>query len=275
MSFSSEEERAYGAREFFNELAQGACKGGSIAALGLFGAAYFVVLSFGAIMWIGLAASPWLMDPVKFGAHWGIDPKAWLWLGSAIAWGSFAATGKKIAVLAKPHARRIRPGGSWAASALMHWLVWLDAALLLGREPPDCLGGPGWVAKDGAGLGRLAWSMCRGWARVPARAMAICWGLVLISAMPLGLHLAMAVWVPAAVVSILMPGGPAIGLMERVKLVALDLAKEGSAEWAQAEREEIDEEIERAMRERMARLAKKGRQYDSEPAMERKNPKRL
>lgn len=253
------EEKSNPWRLWLAQCAAASCRGLSMGMLGLYGALYFVMLSFGAIVWMGLAWSPLLVDGARHAQHAVMGSSWGLMLGSTAAWLFFAWMGWRISLLAKGNRRRIRPGGSWLAWALMQWLVMLDASLKVSREPPGCMAAGGWVASNGSGLGRLAANMVRGWMALPARSMAICWVLVMVALMPLVVHLAMVIWMPAAIISILMPKGPGIGLMERVRLVALDLAKEGTQDWALAEREEIIETIDKAKREREERMRRKGK----------------
>jgi hypothetical protein len=78
-------------------------------------------------------------------------------------------------------------------------------------------------------------------------------GLLLILAMPLGLHIAMAMALPLVLIDLIMPEGPSIGLLGRVKRAALDMSKEGSEEWAHAERAQIDKEVDKSLQRQGAR----------------------
>lgn len=147
------------------------------------------------------------------------------------------------------------PGGSWMARGVVAWLAWMDAALELGRGTPEGFHAATQPGGGVRGSGALGWTVARAAVAIPARSMACALALAMMVAMPLGLHVALAMALPLVLADLLVPQGPAIGLLDRVKRVAIDMSKEGSEEWAVAERSQIDKEVEKSLAKRSKNAA--------------------
>lgn len=216
-------------------------KGVSTMALVGFAAAYFSIVSLGSVAWVGMALAPWLASSQAPSMPGGVDPR-WAWLGTAWAFAWALSAARSIHRLSQPRMRRSMPGGSWVAWSVVAWLAWMDAALALGRGAPE---GFQAAARPGNPRGgeALGWAVARAAVAIPGRSMACALALAMMVAMPLVLHVAMAMALPLVLADFLLPQGPAIGLLDRVKRAAIDMSKEGSEGWALAEREQIDKEV--------------------------------